>query len=371
MKIIFKKFSTFLLTVLIYCYILLAVVEKECQKEVESMLTERQELILKAIVEEFVDTAEPIGSKTLVETYGLNYSSATIRNEMNYLENAGYLEKTHTSSGRIPSINGYRYYVENLLQSDLQDEDKNELLSMFEADLPIEDVIQKSCDILSNMTNLTSLVLGPDANKQKLAHIRLFPLDEKNAVAVFITDQGHTENKTFHFSENVSVEDIKNCTDILNDRLVGTPIDSVVEKLNEIKPILANSVKRSEALFNAFVQAFVKFASDNVYCSGQSNMLYQPEFSDIEKLKSLMKMLENSKMWRHIGTDVASVKASSSDKKNEMIWMNDMAIISSKFTVGEEEGKLMIIGPSRMNYNKIVSVLDFVASFIENRYKKK
>lgn len=346
-------------------------VEKECQKEERKVLSKRQEQILKAIVEEFVNTAEPIGSKTLVEVYGLNYSSATIRNEMNYLENMGYLEKTHTSSGRIPSTNGYRYYVENLLQTELHEDEKNKLQTVLDNDLPLEDVIQKSCDILSNMTNLTSLVLGPDANKQCLAHIRLFPLDEKNAVAVFITDQGHTENKTFHFAENVSIEDIKNCTDILNERLVGTPIDQVVEKLNEIKPIITHSVKRSEALFNAFVQAFIKFAGDNMYCSGKSNMLYQPEFSDIEKLKSLMKMLENSNVWRHIGNNDSGVKISSADNKNEMIWVNDMAIVSSKFSMGNEEGKLMVVGPRRMNYNKIVSILDFATAFIENRYKKK
>ncbi len=336
------------------------------------MLTKRQELILKAIVEEFINTAEPIGSKTLVELYGLNYSSATIRNEMNFLENAGYLEKTHTSSGRVPSTNGYRYYVEHLLNANLDDKEKYQLQSVFNEDIPFEDIIQKSCDILSNMTNLTSLVLGPDSNKQCLSHIRLFPLDEKSAVAVIITDNGHTENKTFHFDEDVSLEDIQNCTAILNDRLVGTPIGQVVGKLKEIKPVLVSSVKRSEALFNAFVQAFVKFSSDNnVYYSGTSNMLYQPEFSDIEKLKTMMKMFEDSTVFRQIGSQNDSVRTITQDEKNEMVWLDDLAIISSKFTVGKQEGKLMIVGPSRMNYNKIVSILDFVSAAIESRYKKK
>ena len=336
------------------------------------MLTKRQELILKAIVEEFINTAEPIGSKTLVELYGLNYSSATIRNEMNFLENAGYLEKTHTSSGRVPSTNGYRYYVEHLLNANLDDKEKYQLQSVFNEDIPFEDIIQKSCDILSNMTNLTSLVLGPDSNKQCLSHIRLFPLDEKSAVAVIITDNGHTENKTFHFDEDVSLEDIQNCTAILNDRLVGTPIGQVVGKLKEIKPVLVSSVKRSEALFNAFVQAVVKFSSDNnVYCSGTSNMLYQPEFSDIEKLKTMMKMFEDSTVFRQIGSQNDSVRTITQDEKNEMVWLDDLAIISSKFTVGKQEGKLMIVGPSRMNYNKIVSILDFVSAAIESRYKKK
>lgn len=335
------------------------------------MLTKRQELLLKAIVEEFVNSAEPVGSKTLVEKYGLNYSSATIRNEMSYLESVGLLEKTHTSSGRVPSTLGYRYYVENLLDKSLKDEDKYQLQTFFQNDFSLDEIIQTSCDVLSNMTNLTSLVLGPNAARQKLAHVKLFPLDDRSAVAVFITDQGHTENKTFRFDDEVSVEDIQNCTTILNDRLAGTPIDQVVEKMNEIKPILASAVKRHEALFNAFVRAFMKFANDNVYYSGASNMLYQPEFSDLERVKGLLKMLEDSSVWRSIGEHEESVKLVSSEGKNELVWLNDMAIISSNFSIGDEEGKLMVVGPSRMNYNKIVSILDFTASYIESQYKKK
>ncbi len=335
------------------------------------MLTPRQQVILKAIVEEFIKNAEPVGSKTLLERYQLNYSSATIRNEMQYLENEGYLEKTHTSSGRVPSTQGYKYYVENLMEASLSDEEKYQLTTLFEPDIPLDDVVQKSCDILSNMTSLTSLVLGPDANKQTLAHIRLFPLDEHSAVAVFITDTGHTENKTFHFEDEVSVEDLQNCTAILNDRLTGTPINEVVEKLNEIRPIIASSVKRHEALFNAFLQAFTKFANENVYYSGASNMLYQPEFADREKIKALLMMLEDSSIWRRLSTADDTMKIESSEGNGELVWMNDMAIVSRDVVLGDGEGKLMVVGPSRMDYNRVVSILDFTSSFIERQYSKR
>ncbi|MBE6116252.1 MAG: heat-inducible transcription repressor HrcA [Erysipelotrichaceae bacterium] len=335
------------------------------------MLTPRQELILKAIVEEFIKSAEPVGSKMLVEKYNLDYSSATIRNEMNYLEQIDLLEKTHTSSGRVPSTKGYRYYVEHLMDKEVLQEDKYEIQALLDNNVPIDDVIQRSCEILSNMTNLTSVVLGPDANKQTLAHIKLFPLDNNSAVAVFITDQGHTENKTFRFDDRITIEDIQTCTNILNDRLIGTPISDIVEKMNEIKPILAHSVKRHEALFNAFMQAFVKFASENVYYSGASNMLYQPEFADIEKMRNIMKMLEDSKLWRSLGNNDNRLKLTTTDDKNQLVWFDDMAVVSSKFRVGDEEGKLMVLGPSRMDYNRIVSVLDFAAEFIEQQFSKR
>lgn len=334
------------------------------------MLTPRQDTILKAIVEEFIRTAEPVGSKLLVEKYNLNYSSATIRNEMNYLESVELLEKTHTSSGRVPSTKGYRYYVEHLMEPVEQEEDRYQMQVQLDNNVPIEDIIQRSCEILSNMTNLTSVVLGPDANRQTLAHIRLFPLDSNTAVAVFITDQGHTENKIFRFEDQITIEDIQTCTNILNDRLVGTPISDIVEKMNELKPILAHSVKRHEALFNAFMQAFVKFASENVYYSGASNMLYQPEFADIEKMRNIMKMLEDSKLWRSLDSN-DSLKLTSVNEKNQLVWFDDMAVVSSKFRMGDEEGKLMIVGPSRMDYNRIVSVLDFAAEFIEEQFKKR
>ncbi|MBO4219013.1 MAG: heat-inducible transcription repressor HrcA [Erysipelotrichaceae bacterium] len=334
------------------------------------MLTERQQQLLKAIVEEFIKTAEPVGSKTLVERYGLNYSSATIRNEMNYLEQQGLLEKTHTSSGRVPSTEGYRYYVENMLSGRLDESEKNQIANYYR-NLPLDEVIQTSCDVLSNMTNLTSLVLGPDANRQTLAHIRLFPLDDTSAVAVFITDQGHTENKTFHFEDSVSVEDIQNCTNILNDRLCGTPINEIVEKLNEIKPILAHAVKRHETLFNAFMQAFVRFASDNVYYSGASNMLYQPEFADLEKMKGLMRMLEDSSTWRSLESSGNALKIAAPEGNGELVWLDDMAVVSRHFNIGNEEGRLMVVGPSRMNYDRILSLLDFTTSFIENQYRRK
>ncbi len=336
------------------------------------MLTNRQSLLLKAIVEDFIQSAEPVGSKTLMTKYDLPYSSATIRNEMMYLEERGLLEKTHTSSGRVPSTLGYRYYVENLMNVELNDHERYELQTVFRDERgSMDDVIQKSCDVLSHMTSLTSIVLGPDAKSQRLQHIKLFPVDDHTAVAVFITNQGHTENKTFHFDDSVSVDDITNCCNILNDRLVGTQLSEVVDKMNEIKPILANQVKRHEALFNAFIQAFRRFASDHMYYSGATNMLYQPEFADIEKLRNVMRMLEDEQLVREIARRGQATLLRAGNK-SELIWVDDMAVVSTSFRVNDtEEGKLMVVGPSRMNYDRVTSMLDFIGEILEQKYYKK
>jgi len=337
-------------------------------------LTQRMVDILRAIVDEFVATAEPVGSKTLVEKYDLPYSSATIRNDMATLETMGYLEKPHTSAGRIPSNKGYQYYCEHLLKKDIDEEVKYALTNIFDhKSMNIEDAIKQSCKIVSDMTNLASGMLGPDAKNQTLEHIKVFQIDSKTAVCVFITNTGYTENKTFNFQEEVTIDDIKTCTDILNDRLRGTIINGLPEKLESIKPILTQSIQRFEMLYNAFAGAFVKFASETLYFDGTSNMMYQPEYTDIEKLKELTKFFDDSKLFRSLvdkqmqGNDVIAV----TPKGTELVWKDDIAIISSEIKISEnpqDNARLMVVGPRRMEYSRVVNLLDFICKQIEDMF---
>ena len=335
------------------------------------MLTSRKIEILKAIVDSFISTAEPVGSKTLVEKNNLPYSSATIRNEMLELETLGFLEKTHTSSGRVPSSLGYRYYVEHLMNDTLDTNLQTALQVVFsDRQLKIDEVIKRSCDILAQMTNLTSMVLGPEANTQTLEHINLFPVDQNKAVAVFITNSGHTENRVFQFEEKISVEELANCCAILNERLTGTQLDHIIEKLQLIKPILAQSIKQYEAIFEAFFGAFIKFANTNFYLSGSNNIFNQPEFTDINKLKQLMQMFENSKVWKDIGSNQNALRLDVSDHSS-LVWMDDMAVITSTFKLDQEEsGQLMVVGPSRMEYDRVVALMEFMSKAIETIYGK-
>lgn len=336
------------------------------------MLTQRMVEILKAIVDEFVETAEPVASKTLVEKYRLPYSSATIRNEMAILEKEGYIEKPHTSAGRIPSNKGYKYYCENLLEKNIDEEVKYALTNIFsDSSMNVEDCVKESCKMISDMTNLTSGVLGPNSSSQTLEHLSVFPLDNKTAVCVFVTNTGHTENKTFNFQDEVSSEDIKTCADILNERLKGTPINELKNRLESIKPIIVQSVKRHEMLFNAFVGAFTRFASEKLYFSGTSKLMYQPEYSDVEKLKGLIKVFDNPETLRDVvdNKDINDVVAITK-KGTELFWKDDMAIITSEIKLDRNDiGRLMVVGPRRMEYNRVISLLDFITKQIEELYK--
>ncbi len=336
-------------------------------------MTQRMVEILKAIVDEFVDTAEPVASKTLVEKYHLPYSSATIRNDMAILEAEGYIEKPHTSAGRVPSNKGYKYYCENLLDKDMDEKVKYAVSNIFsDSGMNVEDCVKQSCKMISDMTNLTSGVLGPSSKSQTLEHISVFPLDKKTAVCVFITNTGHTENKTFNFQDEVSSDDIKTCTDILNERLKGTQICDLKDKLESIKPILTTSVKRHEMLFNAFVGAFSKFASEKLYFSGTSNLMYQPEYSDVEKLKDLIKIFDDPEKLKHMvsdrdeGSDVTAI----TPKGTELVWKDDMAIITTDVKLNKSDvAKLMVVGPRRMEYNRVISLMNFISKTISDLYK--
>ena len=196
------------------------------------MLSKRQEIILKLIVDEFVKTADPVGSRTLSDL--LNVSSATIRNEMASLEDLGFLEKTHTSSGRIPSDKGYHYYIEKLLTNDQDYEESfnviDELFSNKE--MKRDEAIKQAMNLLSQLTNYTTIALGPSAYGSRVKKIELVPLYENVSVLLVITNRGHVESKQITIPENTDIEEMKRVIEIFNDILFDCPIAKVSEKLH-------------------------------------------------------------------------------------------------------------------------------------------
>ena len=335
------------------------------------MLDKRLLEVLKVVVDEFIETAEPVSSKTLVDKYKLPYSSATLRNDMAELEESGYLEKPHTSAGRIPTPKGYQFYCEHLLERDLDEEIKHEISEIFSKTINVEDAIKESCKIITDMTNLTTGVLGPDESSQTLERVEVVPVDQNSAVCLLITNTGHTENKLFKLDNEVSAEDIKKCTGILNERLKGTPIKDLTAKLTSMKPILSQAIKKYEVLFNAFLSAFTKFATEKMYTNGTSNLAYQPEFTDVENLRKILALLDNPDILKQvISRNRERETMSFIPNGPELVWEDDLAIVSSPIRVGREDnGKIIVLGPRRMEYNRVVSLVDFIAKQIEEMYR--
>ncbi len=326
----------------------------------------RKEKVLKYIVEQFIQTATPVGSQTLIDEYDLPYSSATIRNEMLELEQLGYLEKPHTSAGRIPSTKGYRFYVENLREEEATNDVKEKIQELFSTrDVAINDIIKHGCEIISQMTNLTSIVLGPDSSKETLSKIQYIPLSNNSAVAVFVTSKGHVESKTFNVPLGVDVSEIGTCVDILNDRLTGTPISEIIEKIEFVRPILAQRITQHEVIFKAFLEAFMKFAGERVAVFGRNNMLAQPEFtSDLTKLRQLVNLIENDEAWKTIIGDNDKICVRIGEE-NYITELDKTTIVSKTFKFKNNEvGTIALLGPTRMDYNKVINAMEYLSEKI-------
>ena len=244
-------------------------------------MNERQQKLLKVIVENYIKDAKPVGSKSLLDKF--DCSSATIRNEMAVLEDLGYIEKNHISSGRVPSEAGYKYYVENLMKpKELTGDDILKLQTIFSnQELEISDAINKCVDIISDITNYTSVILGKTSKDNSLQQVSIIPLQGNKIVAVVCTNKGIVENKQFTLPSNTSVDEVVKTSEIINKMLIGTPIDEVSERLEfEIKPIIAKKVHQYEQVYNIFYDAFNDFVknSSNVHVSGRSKLLKHPEY---------------------------------------------------------------------------------------------
>ncbi|MDD3122971.1 MAG: heat-inducible transcriptional repressor HrcA [Candidatus Izemoplasmatales bacterium] len=335
------------------------------------MLTERQELVLKLIVDEYVKTAEPIGSRSLSKF--IDVSPATIRNEMSDLEELGYLEKTHTSSGRVPSEKGYRYYIETIIKNLDDDTDGYfEFEHLFEnKDIERDEIIKEAVNLLSQATNCTAISLGPNAYHSKVKKVQLIPLSPTQALVLVITNFGYVESKQITISEDMEIEELVKVIDLLNELLKDTPISQVSEKLHyeiqhhQIKDLL----KYRETIVESFIEAFSKFAQTKYYLTGQSNMLYQPEFNDIQKLREFITTIENNEIFKIVETDSDGVSVKIGTE-NSVTSMQDCTVVSSTYlTKDGEKGSISLVGPTRMEYRKVIPLIKYIAKHITKLYE--
>ena len=230
--------------------------------------------------------------------------------------------------------------------------------------LALSDVITKSLQVISDMTNYTTVVLGSTSHENLLKQIEVVPIDDVSMIVIIVTDKGHVEHKNINLKD-VSLDEIKKTVGLINNLISGTPIDEVSKKLEfEIKPIIGKYVKQHEQLYNAFYHVFTDFTNQEVNVMGRSKMLEQPEFStDIETIKNVFNKLEDKELLKNIEED---------DENNIKVYIgnennidSDMTIIKTKFKKGKEEGTIAIIGPKRMEYDRVVGMLEYMKENIE------
>lgn len=328
------------------------------------MALKRKEIILKYIVEDFVKTCEPVGSKILLKRHKLPYSSATVRNDMMELELDGYIRKTHIASGRIPSTEGYRYYVSNLRNEKVDKTIRYEVDRMFDNSKSVEDLINESCELLSHMTNLAVCFLGPSLIDEKVASLQAIPLTENRFAVIFLTDKGYCENKSFILNKNTNMNTITKTFEIINSKIHGTRLLNIVDKLAIIKNDLNkfnDVLPYINELLMAILKDFMLKRNGNFY--GKENLLDQPEFKDdIEEVKSLFEILSNpyklSQMFT--GSTETTISIGNGAMKDITIITKDIRVPSTN----QELGKIAIVGPTRMDYEMVLKYLDYVVDMI-------
>ncbi len=326
-------------------------------------MSERQKELLKEIVESYIATAKPVGSKSLCKK--LCCSSATIRNEMALLETLGYLEKNHISSGRIPSEAGYKYYVANLMKpKELSEKDAYKLQRIFRnQELTLSDAMEACLEIISEITNYTSIVLGKSSSENSLQQVSIIPLKEGNIVALVCTDRGIVQNKQFHLPSTIPIQEVVTACEIVNKMLIGTPINEVSQRLEfEIKPVIAEKIDQYETIFSIFTQTFHDFASktnETVHVNGKNLLLKEPEYDNVEEIRNIMEKFEDRSLIEkidstgHDGGVNIYIGAESEFDPN-------VTVIKTTYKKNGEEGTIAIIGPKRMEYDRVVGLLTFI-----------
>lgn len=329
------------------------------------MLTERQQLILAEVVESFIHNAEPVGSRTISKRAGINCSAATVRNDMADLEELGLLQQPHASSGRIPTHKGYRYYVDHLVKPRALGLDDIEMIQHYftERMNELEQVFQQTAGIISELTNYTAIVLGPEIFHNTLKHLQIVPLTDKKAVAIMVTDMGHVEKRSITVPQFTMLSELEKLVNLLNEKLVGIPLYRIRSKMySEISKELFRHAEQYEALLKIVDQLLATDEHDRVFMGGATNLMNQPEFRDVRKVKLIYDLFEDQDvMVRLFDSDQAGIRVSIG-RENQLEAISNCSIIASSFSIeGEHVGSIGILGPTRMDYSKLIGLIDYLS----------
>lgn len=331
------------------------------------MLSDRQLRILNWIVEEYVRTAEPVGSKTLSSHPDFQYSSATIRNDMAILEEQGYLLKTHTSSGRIPSVKGYKLYVSGVLDNKNESEEFPIIDEIFRRhETNKDDAIKESMSLVSQLTNYASVALGSSSYNARIKNLQIVKLSEFSAVMVMVTDQGYVESKKIIIPDAINFRDIEKVIKLLNDTLHDCPISEIDKKLKDIQNAedIQRSIEYYDELVGVFIRAVSEMVKDKYFVSGQTNILNFPEFQDIDKVKDIFNLMNEKDIFKVVSINNNGITVNIG-QDNQIKAMEDCTVISVPYDNGNgNRGAIAVIGPTRMEYQKIIPLLDYIAKYL-------
>ena len=327
-------------------------------------LDERKFLILQAIIDDYIMTAMPVGSRTISRKSGVGYSPATIRNEMSDLEELGYLAQPHTSAGRVPSNKAYRLYVDHLLKTVKLTQDERERMHehLVDKSKRVEGVIRSAAEVLSDATKYTAVIVAPKLGTLRIKHVQLVPVAEKTALMIIVTNAGIVKDAVIRVPEGLSADELYSISRMLTEKLAEKPLEAVRQQFAEM---LRNNAENRRLLGEALQVIEKKLETgdqSDVIIGGSSNLLGYPEYADVNKARNFLAVLESKDTIRKVLSRDGSMEVTIRiGPENQVPALNDCSIVTASYRVGDHSnGTLGIIGPTRMNYNRVISVLDFM-----------
>lgn len=332
-------------------------------------MDERKQRILQAIVIDYIQTAEPVGSRTISRKYNLGLSPATIRNEMADLEDLGFLEQPHTSAGRIPSDKGYRFYVDRLMNVvDIPAEVVEHIYRALASKArEVDVVIQQTAKLLSHVTNYTSLVLGPTLHQGALRHLQILPMDERCGLVIIVSDSGVVENKLIPLPEGITAEELAHFSRAITKKLAGVSFAEI--RSSRLRELETDLYAYRDLLQNALDILWEKSQShkeERVFLGGTSNLFSLPEFKDQERIRAFLSLLEaEDTLSELLSEGLRQGITIRIGQENRFAEVKDYSVVTADYAVnGQVLGTLGVIGPTRMEYDKVVSVLSVVTELM-------
>ena len=334
------------------------------------MLNDRKKRILQAIVDEYVDTAEPVSSGAITKKHGIDFSSATIRNDMAELEKEGYLDKVHTSSGRVPSAKGYRFYVDELMQDDRISLDEIKYISeKLETKVhEIEDLTKITATTISEMTHYTAVTIGPKATEQIIKEIKFVLLGSRMVLAIIMTDTGLVKETIIKFDEDISEKQVETLNYMFNNKLKDQPIEKIDGPLEEY---LYKEMKGSVKVIKPIIEQIKKvlFEEEKIYLEGARRELDLPEFNSLDVAKNFMSIIDTKELMADmLNSGFAEDINIYIGEENEKEELKDFSVVTFKHKIDNKDmGTIGIIGPKRMDYAKVISIMKYISKKLNEK----
>jgi len=336
----------------------------------EDELSERKMRILKTLIDDYIQTAQPVGSRTISKKHELGLSSATIRNEMADLEEMGFITQPHTSAGRVPSDKGYRLYVDHLMQAHtLAMEDIKQIKNAIELRMnEINTLIVRASDIISIITGYTSIALSPNLTKAILKTIQIIPVDERKALIIVVTGGGTVKNQLIRFEEDIPGDALVKMTNYLQGKMNGLLIEKIKFPVtSEVCQEIGFNESTAGCILNGLVSCLQGIEKSELIMNGTTNLLNHPEFNDLIKAKEVFDLLNEQEIIKTVMN--AAIEKHDLNvmigKENQLEPMHDCSLITATYSLGETDvGALGVIGPTRMSYARVVSAMKYMKKLI-------